>query len=235
MEKDVLKAIKMLECNVEKYCCLIETLKYEEVNLIFKGEGFLIVPKVASIPMLYAENEKDAEAVVNELTGQRVLFTPCKAVADALASVGYTCKGDKQITYYDLGEVLLPDGVEIKELEGTNENIDFITDNYSLHYSKKDVEKLFKTRFMLGLYDNGKLAGFIGMHEERSIGLLEVLPDYRKKGYGTMLIKACVKEFNKKGYYPFCHIIPENYKSIALHEKLNCKTYEEVVFWCFKH
>ena len=55
--------------------------------------------------------------------------------------------------------------------------------------------ELLNSRFILGGYLGDNLVGFCGMHEERSVGLLEVLKDYRRKGYGSVLLKSTVNYF----------------------------------------
>ena len=57
------------------------------------------------------------------------------------------------------------------------------------HYSKSDIGGLEHIRQaigagMLGAFVDGTLAGFAGFHGEGSIGLLEVLPAYRRRGLG---------------------------------------------------
>lgn len=64
------------------------------------------------------------------------------------------------------------------------------------NYSSKDtvdvdyIKNRIKTNTMLGAFIDKKLVGFIGTHEEGSIGILEVLPQYRKRGIGEMLQKC---------------------------------------------
>ena len=57
------------------------------------------------------------------------------------------------------------------------------------HYSKSDIGGLEHIRQaigagMLGAFVDGTLAGFAGFHGEGSIGLLEVLPAYRRRAWG---------------------------------------------------
>ena len=40
---------------------------------------------------------------------------------------------------------------------------------------------------LYGALRNDRLAGFIGVHPEGSIGMLEVLPEFRRQGIGTAL------------------------------------------------
>ena len=63
------------------------------------------------------------------------------------------------------------------------------------HYSKSDIGGLEHIRQaigagMLGAFVDGTLAGFAGFHGEGSIGLLEVLPAYRRRGLGEALLRG---------------------------------------------
>ena len=66
------------------------------------------------------------------------------------------------------------------------------------HYSKSDIGGLEHIRQaigagMLGAFVDGTLAGFAGFHGEGSIGLLEVLPAYRRRGLGEALLRGAVR------------------------------------------
>ena len=72
---------------------------------------------------------------------------------------------------------------------------------------------------MLGLFaPEGNLAGFVGFHWEGSAGLLEVLPAYRRKGYGRVLeLSALNYALLEMGQlYPFGQVVRGNEASFAL-------------------
>ncbi|MFQ9917932.1 MAG: GNAT family N-acetyltransferase [Flavonifractor plautii] len=52
---------------------------------------------------------------------------------------------------------------------------------------------------MLGAFVDGTLAGFAGFHGEGSIGLLEVLPAYRRRGLGEALLRGAVRLALERG------------------------------------
>lgn len=52
----------------------------------------------------------------------------------------------------------------------------------------------------------GKPVGFIGEHLEGSMGLLEILPGYRGKGYGTELESFMICHMLEKGQRPFARL-----------------------------
>ena len=69
-------------------------------------------------------------------------------------------------------------------------------------------------------YVEGCPVGYIGIHREGTFGLLEVLPEHRRKGYGALLEKALINDQLAKGLTPSCHILETNAASIALQKSL---------------
>lgn len=77
----------------------------------------------------------------------------------------------------------------------------------------------------------GELAGFIGMHNEGSLGMLEVLPPFRRQGVAAALEADAVNRLLQKGFTPYAHIIEGNGASIQLQEKLGLCFAREKVYW----
>ena len=78
-----------------------------------------------------------------------------------------------------------------------------------------------KTGFSVAAYDNSsELIGFIGTHGDGSMGMLEVLPQYRRHHIGEELEKRLITKIIASGKTPFCHIIEGNEKSMNLQKKL---------------
>lgn len=88
-------------------------------------------------------------------------------------------------------------------------------DPNGIEYAKERIDAT-----MYGGFINGKCIGFIGTHPEGTMGLLEILPEYRKHGYGLALEQYLANEFIKQNRYPFCHILETNSASIKLQEQL---------------
>lgn len=84
---------------------------------------------------------------------------------------------------------------------------------------------------MWGAFDGGALAGFIGLHEEGSMGMLEVVPEYRRMGVGSLLIARLCRILMKKGFTPFSQFTLDNERSRALHEKLGFAISDDTVYW----
>ena len=84
---------------------------------------------------------------------------------------------------------------------------------------------------MWGLFEDGRLAGFIGMHSEGSMGLLEILPEFRRRGYGYQLEAYLIALHLQRGWTPYCHIVYGNEASLRLQEKLGLSFAKLPAIW----
>lgn len=121
------------------------------------------------------------------------------------------------------------EGIEIKYL--TEEHIPFVCKNY------EDDEKYIASRIkygMLGAFDKeGNCAGFVGFHGEGSMGLLKILPEYRRKGIGFALEAKNLNRRLAEGRIPFGHVVVGNEKSMGLQKKMGMEFSKNIVTWVF--
>lgn len=105
------------------------------------------------------------------------------------------------------------------------------------HYhmlSQEELEQLIGRRSIDLAYYQGQLAGFIGEHLEGSMGILYVLPEYRKKGFGTALQKHLIRRTMESGYIPFGQVEKSNLNSLGLQKKLGMCVSERLMVWMWK-
>ena len=88
-------------------------------------------------------------------------------------------------------------------------------------------------RGMLGAFVDGQPAGFIATHIEGSMGMLEVLPQYRRRGIGEALLLAMTASCLERGIYPYGQVWADNAPSLALQRKVGMTLSEELLFWLF--
>ena len=109
------------------------------------------------------------------------------------------------------------------------EDLDYVKNTYNDGENKNEVEKTFEENDLLGYYENDKLIGFIGRHYDHSIGMLYVKKELRKKGYGSIILKAGFHFWENQ--VPFSHIIIGNTPSEKLHKKIGCQFGKKKVYW----
>ena len=86
---------------------------------------------------------------------------------------------------------------------------------------------------MWGLFEDGNLAGFIGTHTEGAMGLLEIFPAYRRRGYGYAMGAFLIGRLLKAGAVPYCHVIDGNEASLHLQKKLGMQKADLPAIWCW--
>lgn len=84
---------------------------------------------------------------------------------------------------------------------------------------------------VLGAFLHGTLAGFIGVHQEGSMGMLEVFPEYRRQGLGYALEAELIRRLMEAGAVPYCQVVHDNEASLRLQKKLGLTRSGEFVFW----
>ncbi|MGE4584318.1 MAG: GNAT family N-acetyltransferase [Sphaerochaeta sp.] len=102
------------------------------------------------------------------------------------------------------------------------------------HYHMADVTYI-KDRIahqaMIGLFVQDRLAGFIGRHQEGAMGMLEVLPSYRRQGFGRILEGAYINLLLKQGRIPYCHVVETNHASLRLQQSLGLVFSDQKIHW----
>lgn len=106
----------------------------------------------------------------------------------------------------------------------------FVHENYG-HASREYLRDRLADGVMLGAYVDGELAAFIGEHIEGSMGLLHVMPDYRRRHLGYALERAAIRRTMLAGHVPYDQVFEDNAASHALQKHLGMTPSEGKVYW----
>ena len=79
-----------------------------------------------------------------------------------------------------------------------------------------------------------QLAGFAGTHVEGTLGLLTVLPEYRRRGIATALESTAINRELQEGHVPYCHLYTDNLASRALQQSLGLSFADKNVWWLYR-
>ncbi len=110
--------------------------------------------------------------------------------------------------------------------------LDFVSAHYHLVDDPEYLRSILLRNQMLGAFVDGQPAGFIGIHEEGTMGLLEVLPEYRRRGIARALENAMIAKLLAQGAVPFGQVYEGNEPSLRLQQSLGlqCSAFE--ICWC---
>ena len=135
-----------------------------------------------------------------------------------------------QVAYY--GEKPEIDtGLSVREAD--EHDLPVLLEHYHL-ISPEELAEVVRRRSILLGYFRGHLAGFIGEHLEGSMGILYVLPQYRRKGFGTALQKHLIVKTMENGYIPFGQVEKDNIESLRLQKKIGMTCSDRPIVWMWK-
>ena len=87
---------------------------------------------------------------------------------------------------------------------------------------------------MYGAFLQGvSYADLSGVHEQESIGILEVHPKWRRKGLAVALEQVMIGKQLERGRLPYGEIVKDNTASIRLQKKAGMITDEKLTYWYF--
>ena len=99
------------------------------------------------------------------------------------------------------------------------------------HAGLAEIEGVLQRGNLFGGFLGEELAAFGGFHLEGSIGMLEVFPAYRRRGFARQLERYLMNLQLDRGRVPYAQIFMENDASVSLHRKLGFRLAAQPVYW----
>ena len=110
-------------------------------------------------------------------------------------------------------------------------------DQVSPHYYDDSEKILLRARMeegrVFGAFIDNQLAGFIGEHSEGTYGILEVIPQFRRRGVAYALERHIIAHLMAQGRVPYCQVKSENAASLALQSQLGVEVSPGLAHWLF--
>ena len=117
-------------------------------------------------------------------------------------------------------------------IPASEKDMDFVREHYS-NLDEEELARIIRNRDLFLGYSGGVCIGFIGQHLEGSMGLLEILPEYRHRGYGAELERFMINKMLADGLIPYCQFRTDNTASRSLQEKLGLRILPEKITWLY--
>lgn len=128
-----------------------------------------------------------------------------------------------------LREETLPVSGDIRQLG--LEYFQEVLDGYQLFHDEAYVRDRLQAGVIYGAFVEDRLAGFVGEHHEGSMGMLEVFPEFRRRGLGLALESFQINRFLSEGRVPFDQVIVGNEKSLGLQRKVGMTVSQDTMSW----
>lgn len=212
---------------------MIEAIRRKQAEILYAGEEAVMIYEADSRTcMIAAEDPAPCRAILERNTYYQFAVHH-KGLAGEIQKKYHFPKS--LVTYqcaWTRKEPLEADGSGIRLLGP--EHADEVCSYYGTMGDPGDyVRELIRRGQMWGIFENGRMAGFAGEHLEGSMGLLEIVPEYRRRGFGYRLEAFLIRHFLKQKRVPFCQVIEGNEESMRLQKKLGMEIAEPPTWWLF--
>ncbi len=229
------RVIKFLSKQKRTNIHMMECLRRGRGEILYlQGENVVIFDRDANICMLHAKDLEGGQklleylpenaryyVVVQEFMTELVAKARNVQISDVCAQGCYTKNEPLPVKHKDIRPL-------------TMEHFEYVSSHYGVDNgvdNREYVKERILHKVMYGAFVEDKLVGFIGSHEEGSMGLLYVEETYRKEGIGASLEAFEINLQRSLGFTPYCHIIDGNEKSLRLQEKLGLYLSDKTLWW----
>lgn len=108
---------------------------------------------------------------------------------------------------------------------------DFVQQHYGLDIGGGYMRGRLEAGVMVGAFTEGEIAGFAGEHAEHTMGMLEVLPAYRRRGVGRALTAHLVARNLAQGRVPHAQADVDNHASLTMQQSMGFAVGTGVLYW----
>lgn len=221
---------------------MIEILRLGNGKILcFDERGILIKDKKSGVYMISAVDEESGKAMLSGLSedekskiGALVvhnvnLFADMEDAENNGFSLGQGCF---QAVYTRCVTLPVCKDIEIKQLDESY--TDIVCEHYHMAKDKEFATEKLRLGVMYGIFVNHQLAGFVGQHEEGSMGMLEIFPKFRRSGLAAAIESFTINRILSEGRIPYCQIFDDNEASLKLQEKLGLRISKEKLWWMIR-
>lgn len=212
---------------------MLEAIRRGHAKLLeASGRGIVLLDRPSGACMISAVDEKAAIRMLSRVKNADVFVThQDSSTAAVRKKISCRRKTECYQSVYQKKEPMeAPLGaVEIRRLDESF--LPFVSTHYSRAENESYLRERLKSGTMYGAFWERIPVGFIGMHAEGSVGMLEVLPEYRRRGIAGVLVTYLANRILKRGWVPFGQIIVGNTASVHLNRKLGFTISQETVCW----
>lgn len=226
------KAIRYLLKDNISHIDMIEPIKRGTADILYaEKDGVVIYERNSQALMISIDELEKCQSII-DFEKYHLFAVHQEKVAEWICKKGkYFNRFETYQAAYTKKEYIRDRFDTIKVL--TSEHVDQVCRNYDAMNDMKYIENLITKEQLWGIFDDNVMVGFIGVHLEGSMGLLKVLPEYRRNGYGYKLEAFLINIFLHKNQVPFCQVMTGNAESILLQQKIGMNISNKTTTWIF--
>jgi tRNA (guanine37-N1)-methyltransferase len=230
---------------------MIELINRGKAELVREEHGHILLRDTASGIYFHTSQEGwDSDAFWRELPdavksdigivtlhqeSEQASVTTHLAMEHIMTCYQYVCTRREKLPVSGLYR---PDGQEneygLVIRPATQECCEAIDSRYSLSHGPHYIRDRIEKGCVFVALVHGELAGFAGLHEEGSLGMLEVLPQYRRQHIGKALATCIINWSLERGDTPYSQAEEHNSASLALQDQLGICRAKGLLYWMRK-
>ncbi|MEG1139657.1 MAG: GNAT family N-acetyltransferase [Lachnospiraceae bacterium] len=228
------RALDYLEGSVLHNIDMIEPIRRKTTDIIYAQEDGVVLKELnGNVYMFAMSNIKKSIQILEKLKDVTMLTVHEKEFADYIKT---NYNFNESLVLYNFAKLDKEPFAIQTELTFRNlrsEECDVVYEYYNV-LEKEELMRIIQNGNLYGAFLNGTLIGFAGEHLEGSLGLLEILPAYRRKGYAMDLEAYIANQMMERGGVPFGQVVVDNNNSMQLQKKIGLPRSEKAVYWFFQ-
>ena len=231
------KATSRLKQEPLHYISLLEPLRRGTAQLLYAGEDGVqirlgqtvlqsavspqaaerLLNRLPQVPQMFVAHEDYEKELFERLCGGRDAFEPGM------------CNPCRTAVYTDSEPLPVSETFDIRRLGSAY--AEAVAKQYHLFDDLAYIQERIAAGVFYGAFLGGELTGFIGEHSEGAMGMLEVLPKFRRMGVASALEADAVNRNLAAGHTAFCDVILGNEASFALQRTLGLSVAARSHYW----
>ena len=180
------QALKYLNEEMMLNIAMIEAIRRGNAEILSAQRGAVLLrEKNSGAYMLYSKEFEPGAALLGQLRDREDLREMSVTRADLCRRAEELLGLRLEFEYYHVAylENTAPEPAGRLEIRTPSEDLaDVIAQHYE-YLNRDQVIAHIRRGHLFGGFSGDKLVGFIGEHPEGSVGILEVLPEFRRHGY----------------------------------------------------
>lgn len=209
---------------------MVDALRRGLVRSVYEGEnGQILLSEDGKFLMSDMQSGASLCEKIRELSLTPELFTLKSNDASQAVIARFSLHGGEYCTQwvYEKASSPLPLTADIRPLSQAHIALAAAVYHDEGDYIRDRVEH----HALYGLFEGDALAGFAGFHSEGSMGMLEILPEFRLRGYAMQLESFLIGTALEEGRVPYCHVIDGNEASLRLQRKMGLTCADLPAIW----
>lgn len=225
------RLIKALKKQKRNNIHMIENLARGMAEILYYQNGnVLLFSENAGLCMMLAENETRGREMLELVPASTRLFLTNQAFLTPLICQRFSFVLHHECfqSLYTRREHLPVAHKDIRLL--TLEALPYVCQHYKLG-SADYIRGRIQEKVMYGAYVDNRLVGFMGVHDDGSMGMLYVEESYRRQHLGEALLSFLTNRMLEHGFTPYAQAFTDNDISLKLQKKLGYYVADRTVFW----